>query len=383
MYDGAVSRHALRSLALVAATAACSDRLRPPSAVVYDASEPDDIAVYMPPDARPVRPPDADCGGVSVPLTRRNANVILVIDRSGSMADPTTDGQPKWDALRMALQTVLPRLGEELSLGLTFFPATLPPRDSGVYSPAEVCTVPRALSLEPRPAQVALVLDQFNLTAPGGPTPTAASLRLVRDWYREHVDLVGDRYVILATDGGPNCNLTADNVTCRCTGGPSLCDARNTYAQINCLDAPPAIAEVQMLAAMGVRTFVIGLNGTQDFSDVLNSMADAGGRPRVGATRYYNAASAVELTTELGRITQALADCTLRLDSAPPDPDLVDVRLDGHSLYRDPRRMNGWDWSDDTHREIVFYGPTCDDVHGSSGGSRLAAAFGCPAPTPP
>ncbi len=383
MYDAPVSRHIACMLALAAAIAACPNSGRPPSVIVADVPPPDDIATYMPPDARPVRPPDADCGGVSVALTRRNATVILVIDRSGSMADATTDGQPKWDALRTALQMSLPRLGDDLSVGMTFFPAAPAPRDSGAYTPEEVCTVPRALELEPAPARIPLILDRFNTTLPGGPTPTMLALRLVRDWYLGHPDLVGDRYVILATDGGPNCNLTADYTTCRCTGGPSLCSPSNTFARINCLDAPPAIAEVRSLAAMSVRTFVIGLNGTQDFADVLNDMADAGGRPRGGMTRYYNATSATELVSELGRVTQALADCTLRLDAAPPDPNLVDVRLDGHSLYRDVRHMNGWDWSDETHREIIFHGPTCDEIHGSSGGSRLAAAFGCPAPTPP
>ena len=376
----------ISGLALVAVLAACSDKARPPSqsarldAESYPA---DDIAVYMPPDARPTRAPDADCGGVSVPLTRRNANVILVIDRSGSMGDPTTDGMPKWEALRAALQSVLPRLGDDLSIGLTFFPAVLPPRDAGPYAPEDVCSVPRFLALEPRPAQVPLILDRFSTTLPGGPTPTALSLRLVREWYQAHPDLQGDRYVILATDGGPNCNITADNTTCRCTGGAGLCASTNTFARINCLDAGPAIGEVQMLAAMNVRTFVIGLNGTQDFADVLNSMADAGGRPRLGNTRFYNAASATELLRELGAVTQALSDCTLRLESAPVDPALVDVRLDGRSLYRDVRRMNGWDWGDDTHREIVFHGPTCEEIRLASGGSRLVAAFGCPAPTPP
>ena len=41
--------------------------------------------------------PDAVCGGLTVALTRRNATVVLVIDRSGSMGDPTTDGRVKWE----------------------------------------------------------------------------------------------------------------------------------------------------------------------------------------------------------------------------------------------------------------------------------------------
>jgi hypothetical protein len=375
------------ALALLAALAfGCSDGQHPasqpprPDATV---TPPDDAPIFMPPDALEARAPDVVCGGLTVPLTRRNATVVLVIDRSGSMGDPTTDGRVKWDALRDALRMVLPRFGNDIALGLTLFPAVLDPPDGGVLGPAQVCAVPTALALEPQPRQVDRVLERLNLSLPGGPTPTAASLALVREWYAEHPDLTGERYVILATDGGPNCNLLADPTTCRCTGGPALCAQTNSFARINCLDEGPALDEVRSLYAMGVRTFVIGLNGTQDFADVLNRMADAGGRARVGETRYYPAASATELERELGRVTQALADCTLRLSMPPVDPELVDIRLDGRSLYRDPRRINGWDWGDERRLEIVFHGAVCDDVQRSTGGSRLVATFGCPAPAPP
>lgn len=376
----------LLAAALAVAALGCSDNAVPSTVTtgMDAATPPDDIAVFQRPDALPIRPPDVVCGGLAVPLTRRNATVILVIDRSGSMGDPTTDMRVKWDALREALQMALPRLGRDVAVGLTLFPGLVEPPDSGALGPAQVCTVPTALALEPAPRQVPLVLQRLMLTTPGGPTPTAASLALVRTWYAEHPDLTGERYVILATDGGPNCNLMADPATCRCTGPSRLCDPMmNSFARINCLDEMPALNEVRQLGAMGVRTFVIGLNGTQDFADVLNRMADAGGRARPGAAHYYPAASAVELTRELGDITVALADCTLRLTMPPVDPDLVDVRLDGVSLYRDPRHMNGWDWGDESHHQIVFYGAMCDVVRTASGGSQLAATFGCPAPAPP
>jgi len=377
-------------LALAAALAAlalgCPEAPIPSSQAPRDATLPDvvdDADAFVPPDALEARAPDAVCGGLTVALTRRNATVVLVIDRSGSMGDPTTDGRVKWEALREALRAVLPRFGNDVSLGLTLFPAVLDPPDGGFQTPAQVCSVPTALAVEPAPRQLERVLQRLDLSTPSGPTPTAASLALVREWYAAHPDLTGERYVILATDGGPNCNLLADNRTCRCTGGPMLCADTNSFARINCLDEGPALAEVRALYAAGVRTFVIGLNGTQDFADVLNRMADGGGRARVGEVRYYPAASATEIEAEFARVTRALADCTLRLEMPPVDPELVDIRLDGRSLYRDPRRMNGWDWGDERHLEIVFHGGVCDDVQRASGGSRLVATFGCPAPAPP
>mgnify|MGYP000650328129 CR=1 FL=1 len=144
-------------------------------------------------------PPSAATAYALAPDTKtrtQKREVILVIDRSGSMSDPTTDGQPKWDALRNALQMVLPRLGDDLSVGVTFFPATLAPREAGTYSPAEVCNTPTRLELEPAPANIPLILDRFNTTQPSGPTPTALSLRLVRDWFLAHVE----RIVLVAED---------------------------------------------------------------------------------------------------------------------------------------------------------------------------------------
>jgi hypothetical protein len=375
----------LSPLVVTVLTLGCPEVPVPSSQRTRDATLPDteDVAVFTPPDALEARAPDVVCGGLTVPLTRRNATVILVIDRSGSMNDPTTDGRVKWEALRGALRTVLPRFGNDVSLGLTLFPAVLDPPEAGVFSPAQVCTVPTALAVEPAPRQLDRVLQRLEMSTPGGPTPTAASLALVREWYAAHPDLTGERYVILATDGGPNCNLLADNRTCRCTGGPMLCADSNVYARINCLDEGPALDEVRALHTAGVRTFVIGLTGVEDFTDVLNRMADAGGRARVGDVRFYSAASATEIEAEFARVTRALADCTLRLPMPPPDPELVDIRLDGRSLYRDPRRSNGWDWGDEQHTEIVFHGGVCDDVQRASGGSRLVATFGCPAPAPP
>jgi hypothetical protein len=377
---------------LAAVALGCSEAGRPPVLGSFTPDVPgidtatEDIPVHQQPDAVPLRPVDAYCGGVAVSLTRRSANVILLIDRSGSMEQRTSDGMVKWTALREALQTVLPDFSDSIAVGLTFFPSDMGPFDGGVGSNAS-CEVPTTLAFEPRIRQSAAVLDRLSRTSPNGSTPTAASLRLAYNWYQRAADLVGDRYLILATDGAPNCDPAADVRTCRCTSlstGPAdagMCVARTA---VSCLDQAGVIAQLEALARVGVHTFVLGLNGVQDFADVLNAMADAGGRGRPGSpTRYYSAATASEITRQLQGISEVVADCTLRVMSPPPDPALVDVRLDGRSLYHDTRRANGWDWGDGSHQQIVFYGQACTDVRMATGGSRLVAAFGCPAPIPP
>ena len=76
-------------------------------------------------------------------------------------------------------------------------------------------------------------------------------------------------------------------------------------------------------------------------------------------------------------------DCPTRcstLVAPPPDPSLVDLRLDGASLVHDVSEPDGWNWSSDAHTSIRFFGRTCDVVRASTGGSRLVPPFGCPAP---
>lgn len=333
-------------------------------------------------DAIPVR--QHDCGGSEAVLTRRRAAAILVIDRSGSMSDNTTDATPvrKWNALVSALQSVLPQVDQAVELGLVMFPAP-PPRM--VTTPEDVCRVNPALEIEPRYGNAAAILRALQATSPAGGTPTASALLAATNWYLRATDREGERYLILATDGGPNCTLDANPLTCRCTGPRDvLCNpTTNRNAVTNCLDETRPVAIIREAAAMGVPTYVLGLRGTEDFADILDAMAVAGQRPRPMAPRYYPVASAQELGNEFRTITSGIAECRFALESAPPDPELVDVRLDGASIYRDVMHNDGWDWSADNPREMRFYGRTCALLQAASGGSRLRAVFGCPAPTPP
>ena len=343
-------------------------------------TEEDVVLVFHPPDAIPIRNADVSCGGTAASLTRRRVTAILVIDRSGSMADRGSDGTPKWEALLRSLRAVLPRVDRDVSLGLILFPQA-PPGDAGASGGSSTCEVSTALAVEPAPASAANVLATLDATGPRGNTPTYAGLRVAEHWFNTVPDLEGERYVILATDGAPNCNPTL-LPGCRCTGAPSGCGDPMRFSSNSCLD-DRAVGMIEVLRGQGVGTYVLGLDGVQAFTDVLDAMAAAGGHARATAPRYYSAVTAEELTREFESVTSSLLECRFVLDSAPPDPRLVDVRLDGASLLYDVRHADGWDWADGDHREIRFYGRTCELVREATGGTRVVAAFGCPAPVPP
>lgn len=367
---------------LAAITLACSGGARPPALGDYgfDGGV-DESLVSVVRDAIPLREMPS-CGGTAMSLTRRRASAILVIDRSGSMVENTLDGVRKWTALLAALERALPRIEQNVSLGLVTFPQALAP--GAARTPATVCALRSTLDLEPRFGAASAIMGRLRATLPDGPTPTAGAEEVAGRWFINEPDRDGGRYLILATDGAPNCNTALDPASCRCSGGAAMCDpSMNSFAPINCLDDARATAAIRLFRQQDIFTYVLGLNGAEAFSAVLDAMADEGGRARSASPRYYPANTADDLVRELTAITSGIADCRFALDAAPPDPTLVDLRLDGESLVHDEGRRDGWDWSDATRREIRFFGATCDRVTSATGGSRLVAAFGCPAPVPP
>ena len=376
------SLRALSIGALAALTFGCSGGSRPPALGEFGFdSGVDESLVSVVRDAIPLREMPS-CGGTAMSLSRRRASAILVIDRSGSMNENTLDGVRKWTALLAALDRALPRIEQNVSLGLVTFPQPLAP--GALRTPTTVCALRSTLDLEPRFGAASAVLNRLRASPPEGPTPTANAEEVAGRWFVNEPDHDGGRYLILATDGAPNCNPLLDPATCRCSGNAAMCNPlMNTFASINCLDDTRTAATLALFRQQDIFTYVVGLNGAEEYAAVLDAMADAGGRARAATPRFYPANTADDLVRELSTITSGIADCRFALDAAPIDPTLVDVRLDGASLIHDPGHRDGWDWSDATQREIRFYGATCDRVTAATGGSRLVAAYGCPAPAPP
>lgn len=375
-------RTPLRVGALLALCAvACSGGSRPPSLTGELDAGSEDVLVSAVRDAIPIREMPS-CGGTSMSLTRRRASAILVIDRSGSMLENAPDGMEKWTALLNALAGALPRIEQNVALGLVTFPQPIP---TGVPRTLQsICALRTTLDLEPRIGNASAIMTRLRAIPPDGPTPTAGAEEVAGRWFINNPDRDGERYLILATDGAPNCNPALDPTTCRCAGAAAMCNpSTNSFAPINCLDDTRTVAAINLFRQQEVFTYVVGLSGIEAFTSVLDQMAESGGRARMATPRYYPASTANDLARELTNITSGIVDCRFRLSAVPPDPTLVDLRLDGMSLIHDTGRRDGWDYSDGTFQEIRFYGRTCDQVSSATGGSNLIAAFGCPAPVPP
>lgn len=344
--------------------------------------------------ARPFVPRDGGggaeqpiCGSSPFGASLADVHVLLVIDKSGSMAEtPSGFEADKWSAMKQALATSLADVQDRIGLGLELYPV-------------EGCSVPDGAEIEVavQPGTSALpdIVAALEAADPSGGTPTAAALARARAYFTEGegAALSGDKFVLLATDGGPNCNDAASCEAATCTANlDGLCpthienccdpDQAGAGAQSGCLDAGETGAEIEALAAAGIDTFVVGIPGSETYADSLDTFAESGGRANPDAPPSYFAVSASGdgtsgLTSVLRAITGSLiTSCRLQLHSDPPDVRKLNVEVDGALVAQDAD--DGWTLDTSTSPPTIeLEGETCTRIE-QRGVENVMVLFGCP-----
>jgi hypothetical protein len=312
-------------------------------------------------------------------LARRSAEVTFVIDRSGSMDSPleatlADAGRAfsRWTMLRDALRaTLVGDVESRLSMGALFFP-----RVPVVESPTqeESCTVSpngRPFNIvAPRLNNAAALLRVFDETRPRGGTPTLDALVAAGDplleLARTDPDRSKARYIILATDGGPNCNPTIPPDRCICAvedpTGRNICADNPALARWFCLDRENVVTQINRYAEQGLYTYVIGLDNPSErpMIETLNAMAVAGRRANpVGELQYYSVRRSDQLFATFRDIATTITRCAFVTPSRPDNPESIRVEVGGLAVPRDRAHINGWDWSDAGYGEITLYGAAC------------------------
>jgi hypothetical protein len=227
-----------------------------------------------------------------------------------------------------------------------------------------------------------------------GGTPTAAALARALEYYTKGAgkELDGGKYVLLATDGGPNCNdaLSCDADACtvnideQCPMAvDNCCDAAlaGEGAQSGCLDDAETLDRIAALHDAGIDTFVVGIPGSEAYTKALDAFAKAGGRARAKAPFYYQVSASGSadsgLTTVLETITTGLIkSCRLQLGSMPPALDKLNVEIDGTPVPQ--MGDDGWKLDTDTTPPTVeLLGETCRHLE-EDGAQSVKVTFGCP-----
>ncbi len=204
-------------------------------------------------------------------LAARCPNLVIVLDKSGSMAEAPDNSAPppggsKWELAGKAIQQLLMQYDGQLPIGLSMFAS-----DSNCG--------PGRLIVAPDYSTSMMILSSIKAARPDSATPTSETINSLRG---EKIvqDKARGQFFLLITDGGPNCS-----------------------------DSNPPAATVAALRAANMQdpsitTFVVGF-GTLPAAaaDAMDQMAVAGGHPAVGRDRkFYKADNLDDLNKAIGDI---------------------------------------------------------------------------------
>jgi hypothetical protein len=408
-------------IALLACLGACGNTKHPPPA-----AEPPIVGTGggRPTDAcSSVTPPDTDprtlglCGNLLLPALGDPSNVYFLLDRSGSMSD-TVDGVEKYDAVAKAAVALVRDLGARINVGGAVFPG--PPTIDAGKVVDDTCPVGQEVFGTTRGdwpsaarcgyGPVTRAFSGAISVRPYGGTPTASTLAAIAPKLTALAD--GRKtYLVLATDGGPNCNFDAmcgqsscipniENASV-CNPNANCCAPGAIAGPGSCLDGAATVAQIAALHDQGVSTYVIGIPGSAPYASLLDEMATAGGTARAVTPKYYDVPNLSELSQVLASIaTNVVLTCNFVLEQPPEAPGQVNVYLDRQQVLYDAD--NGWTWrsvaagadsgaddggsveeaaagpapaQDFTHLDL--HGTACDRLL-SGQVTEMLVAFGCP-----
>ncbi|MGA9523382.1 MAG: adventurous gliding motility lipoprotein CglB [Myxococcaceae bacterium] len=339
---------------------------------------------------------------------KKKPNIMLLVDKSGSMKFAVDDQDPKCSDncndtgypacpadcplrlqdMKSAMQDFLGQYGTTARFGLWVFPEALQGDSCRTGGQVQNITVSNDVDSELQSAAAEIndtiqKLDNGGRPVSGG-TPTATTLNLLAN-NSMLLDPERDNFVLLLTDGLPNCNNNLKVTTCVCVNGKVPCDDPR-----NCLDQDAVVQAISGLSSQDIRTIVVGFGADTGDSlarPTLNTMAQAGGFARSCQTnvdcgvndtcdlatktcgnKFYKAANASELAEALTRIQNLIGNenpCEFLLDAVPQDDDprFLAVYVDEQRLTAGP---DTWSYANNGTPTVTFSGDTCNRLTNAS-----------------
>ncbi len=273
------------------------------------------------------------CDGDSFIAEEVEPNIMIVLDRSGSMTDKP--GEPKWTDAKTAVSQITSQFEQEARFGLLMFPT--PNRGA--------CGVTSAQVLPENLNAAGAIAAAMNAATPNvGSTPLYSAVNFVKN-SGYLIDPTRENIMIIVADGDNSCSGT--------TGS----DIVNLAAQMH--GSNPS-----------VKTFTVGYDFDSGF-DFLSDVALAG-----GTQTAYQASNSASLNTALNAIVGASLSCTYAMNSNPDVNDAIVVIVDGVEATEDPD--NGYTY-DRPNNQIIFHGQSCDALQ-SGTASEVQVLTGCAVP---
>lgn len=324
------------------------------SGIVVPEPEPRPAPVMPTPVKEDVVPADApNCGEQSIAFDFAVPQVMLVLDKSGSMAlntwdhdrDTATAEVTRWASLHQVVENVTTDFDTRMEMGAVLFPAINAPSQSNALACLMGEGPDAALSATGGAAVLAALPDAESTSLYGG-TPATAGLRMAAT----HLQAVqGDQpqAIVLITDGAANC---AEGAT-----GSGL------FLQY---DSGLPVAAAEAFAA-GIPVYVVGIDIQDELLNApvanpwerLSEVADYGGAPREGDVPFYDVFDEVELDAALASIADEVS-CSVPV---PEDFDAarVELTIDGASIPAADGCEDGEGWSADGPGALRLCADTC------------------------
>ena len=270
---------------------------------------------------------------------------MLVMDRSLSMTNDVDDKQctgatgnngncganSKWGLMIPPLNQVITDTDGKVNWGMFYLGDE--PAQCGV---ATAPVVPVA-AMNATAVTTSLTGNQFNGQTG---TPTRRAIQGALSYLTGLAD-TNPKFLLLATDGQPNCA---------------------TATGLNTDDSAGTQQAVADALTAGIPTFVVGIGNT-GAAATLNQVAIAGGRPQTGGTTsYYQVNDAAALSSALGTIVGQAASCSFNIGPAPADTTTKGLGVFGDGTQIPMDMTNGWSFKDASMTTIILNGTICDQV---------------------
>lgn len=280
-------------------------------------------------------------------------DVLIVLDRSSSMKRGDVN---RWDPSVSGLKAITSALESSVRFGLMVFPGTSGGDDTASRCAPGSLEVPIALN---NAQALASRLDSLDLaqTTPTAPTLEVAHI-VLKTRRAQRGSTLGPAYVILVTDGSPNCAAEGD-VSFEAGGSPGAVE--ETFRAITAMSGD------------GIKTFVLGYDteGDATLKPILDRLAQAGA---TGDTMHRAVDNESGVTAAFREITRIAVGCAFSLSTPPLDADHVRVNLAGAPLLGGDQ--DGWSLGTDG-RTLSIQGKACDLLSNSDDAPVLQVGVLC------
>jgi hypothetical protein len=324
------------------------------------------------------------------------AMLELVVDTSSSMNEiaPGSGRQTRWQIARAALREHVvgvdgAGLPAQVAVGMLLYPGresgvSNSPQDPSLCIDLDAMVPPRELGPRDSPHRNAIEqsLETANLLPS---TPTHDAYRYALEEALLPAQFEGQKYLLLITDGAPTVSVD--------------CMTESGRVQLAGVDPEPIVEEVRAAAQNhGVRTFLIGVPGSEPNREWMSRAAVLGGTAPPGCSINGGESGSdfchMDMTTAsdfgdalragLNKVLGVVSPCTFSYAEPPDgqqiDPEKINVLLSDRGedtlVIRDDHGECGEGWQLTSGDQILLCPDTCARVQASPE-IIVDVSFGC------